>query len=161
MLLVAAGGLLLLFTFVFSGLIDHRQNPNRQVASSRINGTVEVVLESDRQGHFIATGGLNGRQVTFLVDTGATLVSVPEGLADQLGLERLARIGLETAAGPVDGWLTRIDSVQLGDIEQRDVRAAISPGRSDTVLLGMSFLRDLEMTHSAGRLRLVQLVQAR
>ncbi len=161
MMLAAAAGLLLLFTLFFSGLIDsrldNRHNPNREVASGRVEGGIEVVLESDRQGHFIATGGLNGRQVTFLVDTGATLVSVPEGLADQLGLVRLARIGLETAAGPVDGWLTRIDSVRLGDIEQRNVRAAISPARSDTVLLGMSFLRELEMTQSDGRLRLLQI----
>src|SRR5699024_6777654 len=141
--------------FVFSGLIEDRSNPNRQVASSRVNGSIEVVLESDRQGHFIASGAISGREVTFLVDTGATLVSVPEDLADRLGLERLARIGLETAAGPVTGWMTRLDEVRLGDIVQRDVRAAISPARSETVLLGMSFLKDLEMTRSGGRLRLV------
>lgn len=155
MMLAAAVGFLLLLTFVFSGLIEDRRNPNQQVASSRVDGGIEVVLESDRQGHFIASGAINGRDVTFLVDTGATLVSVPEDLADQLGLERMARIGLETAAGPVTGWMTRIDEVRLGQIVQREVRAAISPGRSDTVLLGMSFLRDLEMSQSDGRLTLV------
>ncbi|HSH26531.1 MAG TPA: TIGR02281 family clan AA aspartic protease [Wenzhouxiangella sp.] len=155
MMLAAAVGFLLLLTFVFSGLIDDRSKPNRQVASSQVNGGIEVVLESDRQGHFIASGAIGGREVTFLVDTGATLVSVPENLADELGLERKARIGLETAAGPVTGWMTRIDEVRLGDIVQRDVLAAISPARSDTVLLGMSFLKNLEMTHSDGRLRLV------
>jgi aspartyl protease family protein len=156
MMLAAAVGFLLLLTFVFSGLIDDRRNPNQQVASSRTGEGIEVVLESDRQGHFIASGAINGRDVTFLVDTGATLVSVPEGRADELGLERMSRIGLETAAGPVTGWMTRIDEVRLGDIVQRDVRAAISPGRSDTILLGMSFLRDLEMTQSDGQLRLLQ-----
>lgn len=155
MMLAAAVGFLLLLTFVFSGLVEDRGNPNRQVASSRVNGKVEVVLESDRQGHFIASGTISGREVTFLVDTGATLVSVPEELAAELGLERMARIGLETAAGPVSGWMTRIDEVRLGEIVQRDVRAAISPARSETVLLGMSFLKNLEMTQSGGRLRLV------
>lgn len=155
MMLAAAVGVLLLLTFVFSGLVEDRHNPNRQVQSQRIDSGVEVVLEADRQGHFIATGAINGRDVTFLVDTGATLVSVPEGLADEIGLERMARIGLETAAGPVTGWMTRIDEVRLGDIVQRDVRAAISPGQHNTVLLGMSFLRDLEMSQSRGRLRLV------
>src|SRR5699024_761596 len=123
MMLAAAVGFLLLLTFVFSGLIEDRSNPNRQVASSRVNGSIEVVLESDRQGHFIASGAISGREVTFLVDTGATLVSVPEDLANRLGLERMARIGLETAAGPVTGWMTRLDEVRLGDIVQRDVRA--------------------------------------
>ncbi len=156
MMLAAAVGFLLLLTFVFSGLIEDRRNPNQQVQSQRVGGGVEVVLDSDRQGHFIASGAINGRDVTFLVDTGATLVSVPEEMADELGLERMARIGLETAAGPVTGWMTRIDEVRLGEIVQRDVRAAISPGRSDTILLGMSFLRDLEMSHSDGQLRLLQ-----
>lgn len=155
MMLVAALGTLLLLTFVFSGLLEQRGNPNRQVQSQRVDGGIEVLLEADRQGHFVATGAINGREVTFLVDTGATLVSVPEGLADRLGLERLAPIGLETAAGAVQGWLTRLDEVRLGEIVQRDVRAAINPGRHETVLLGMSFLRGLDMNQSDGQLRLV------
>lgn len=155
MMLAAAVGTLLLLTFVFSGLLEERRNPNQQVHSQRVDGAIEVVLDADRQGHFVATGAINGRDVTFLVDTGATLVSVPEGLADRLGLERLAPIGLETAAGGVQGWLTRLDEVRLGEIVQHDVSAAISPARSDTVLLGMSFLRGLEMNQSDGQLRLV------
>lgn len=153
-MLVAALGLLALLTWFFSGRIDDRVNPNRQVQSQVVNGGVEVMLDSDRQGHFIATGLINGRDVTFLVDTGATLVSVPDGLADQLGLERQAPIRLDTAAGTVQGWLTELDEVRLGDIVQRQVRAAINPGRHETVLLGMSFLRELEMTQRDGELLL-------
>jgi aspartyl protease family protein len=155
MMLVAALGMLALLTWFFSGQLDDRANPNRQVHSQIVNGAIEVSLVADRQGHFVATGTINGREVTFLVDTGATLVSVPEGLANRLGLERLAPIRLETAAGNVQGWMTRLDEVRLGGIAQTDVRAAINPGRHDTVLLGMSFLRDLEMTQRDGELRLV------
>lgn len=154
MMLVAALGLLALLTWFFSGQIQDRVNPNRQVQSQVINGEVEVVLDADRQGHFIATGLINGRDVQFLVDTGATLVSVPEALADRLGLERQAPIRLDTAAGTVQGWLTELDEVRLGDIVQRRVRAAINPGRHETVLLGMSFLRELEMNQRDGELRL-------
>jgi aspartyl protease family protein len=155
MMLVAALGGLALLTWFFSGVVDERANPNRQVHSQIVNGGIEVVLEADRQGHFVATGQINGRDVRFLVDTGATLVSVPESLADRLGLEREAPIRLETAAGTVQGWLTQLDEVRLGDIVQRDVRAAINPGRHESVLLGMSFLRELEMTQRSGELRLV------
>ncbi len=155
MMLAAAVGMLVLLTWFFSGQIDDRSHPNRQVQSQVLNGMIEVNLAADRQGHFIATGQINGREVTFLVDTGATLVSIPEGLADRMGLERMAPIRLETAAGNVQGWLTRLDEVRLGDIVQRDVRAAINPGRHDTVLLGMSFLREVEMTQRDGELRLV------
>lgn len=155
MMLVAALGLLALLTWFFSGQLDQRANPNRQVHSEVLNGMIAVSLQADRQGHFIASGSINGREVTFLVDTGATLVSVPEGMATRLGLERQAPIRLETAAGPVQGWLTELDEVRLGDIVQRNVRAAINPGRHETVLLGMSFLRDLEMTQRDGQLHLV------
>ena len=154
MMLAAAVGGLALLTFVFSGLIEDRRNPNQQVQSTRTDGGVEVVLDADRQGHFVASGAINGREVTFLVDTGATLVSIPEGLADDMGLIKEAKIGLETAAGPVTGWLTRLEEVRLGDIVQRDVRAAISPGRSDTVLLGMSFLRELELSQRDDQLKI-------
>lgn len=155
MMLAAALGLLGLLTWFFSGQIDQRVNPNQRVQSAVVNGAVEVTLLADRRGHFIATGGINGREVTFLVDTGATLVSVPEALADRLGLERQAPIRLETAAGTVNGWMTELEEVRLGDIVQRNVRAAINPGRHDTVLLGMSFLRDLELTQRDGQLRLI------
>ena len=155
MMLVAACGLLALLTWFFAGQVEERVNPNRQVQSQRVNGALEVVLNADRRGHFIASGSINDREVTFLVDTGATLVSVPEALADRLGLERQAPIRLETAAGTVQGWRTELEEVRLGRIVQRQVRAAINPGRHDTVLLGMSFLRDLEMTQRDGQLRLV------
>ena len=152
MMLVAALGMLGVLTWFFSGQIEQRSNPNRVVESQRLGERIQVVLQSDRQGHFVATGAINQTPVTFLVDTGATLVSVPEALADRLGLQREAPIGLQTAAGPVQGYLTRLEEVRLGDIVQRDVRAAINPGRHDTVLLGMSFLRDLELTQRDGEL---------
>ncbi len=153
-MLVAALGMLGILTWFFSGQLEQRANPNRAVESRLVGEQVQVVLRADRQGHFVATGGINGEEVTFLVDTGATLVSVPEALADELGLVRESAIGLQTAAGPVQGYLTRLNEVRLGDIIKRDVRAAINPGRHDTVLLGMSFLRELEMTQRQGELTL-------
>jgi aspartyl protease family protein len=154
MMLIAALGMLGILTWFFSGQLDQRANPNQVVNSERIANGVQVTLRSDRQGHFVASGGINGRGVTFLVDTGATLVSIPEALADDMGLVREAPIGLQTAAGPVQGYLTRLDEVRLGDIVKRDVRAAINPGRHDTVLLGMSFLRELELVQRQGELTL-------
>ncbi len=155
MMLVAALGLLGLLTWFFSGQLEQQRNPNRQVQSALVDGRIEVRLQADRAGHFVASGEINGRPVTFLVDTGATLVSVPEALAERMDLRREAPIRLQTAAGPVQGWMTTLDEVRLGEIVQRDVRAAINPGRHDTVLLGMSFLRQLELTQRDGELRLV------
>jgi len=156
MLLAAAVGALLLLTYIFSGLIERRQSVSLP-ASQNIAGRTEVVLQADRKGHFVAPGRINGQSVRFLVDTGATLVSVPASLAGELGLERTVPVGLETAAGPVSGWMTRADQVQLGDIVRHDVAVAISPANSDTVLLGMSFLRHLDLDQKGGRLRMTAL----
>src|SRR5690625_6678579 len=153
MLLAAAVGALLLLTYIFSGLIERRRSvalPARQI----IAGRAEVVLQADRQVPFVAPGRISGQSVRFLVDTGATLVSVPASLAGELGLERTVPVGLETAAGPVSGWMTRADQVQLGDIVRHDVAVAISPANSDTVLLGMSFLRHLDLDQDRKSTRL-------
>jgi aspartyl protease family protein len=103
-------------------------------------GRIMVVLQRKRNGHFSAEGEINGRPVSFLVDTGATDVAVSERMARELGLEFGPRISVMTAAGAVGGWLTRLDTVVVGALALRDVRATIAPGLGDEALLGMSFL---------------------
>ena len=49
---------------------------------------VITILESNRQHHYVASGTINGRPVTFLLDTGATDVVIPAQLADRLKLRR-------------------------------------------------------------------------
>ena len=63
----------------------------------------------------------------------------------------------QTANGTVRAYLTRLDSVRLGAIEQNQVRATIAPGLgSEQVLLGMSFLKNLEMIQRGDQLTLRQ-----
>jgi aspartyl protease family protein len=148
-----------LLTLVFNGYLERQYNPNRE-AVSRVTqtGAREVVLKRNRDGHYVATGTINGEPVVFLLDTGATLVSVPEGLAARLGLERGAGFPAVTANGTVTVYGTRLDVVTLGNIEVHDVRASINPGmRGNEVLLGMSFMKDLELVQRNGMLTLRQL----
>lgn len=104
------------------------------------DGRVMVVLERQRNGHFTADGEINGHPVHFLVDTGATDVAVSERTARSLGLELGPQIGVMTAAGPVSGWMTRLKVVRVGALVLRDVRATVTSGLGEEVLLGMSFL---------------------
>jgi aspartyl protease family protein len=92
--------------------------------------------------------------VTFLLDTGATDVAIPEDLADRLRLERRGGGISQTANGPVAVWQTMLDTVTLGAISLSDVRASILPSMRGTekVLLGMSFLKQLEFTQRDGQL---------
>lgn len=147
-----------MLTGFFSGWLDHRNNPNRDV-STRINGEGqrEVVLERNRMGHYLANGFINGHPVTFLVDTGATGVALSTGLAREIGLRGGRPIVTQTANGPARGYATRLDSVRLGELEQNDVHATIAPGLADhQVLLGMSFLKNLELVQRGNSLTLRQ-----
>lgn len=151
-------GALALMTWLSQGYLDQRINPNQSPASKVSGGVVEVELKRNRSGHYFVTGQINGQQVDFLLDTGATHVAVPGALADRLGLVAMATHTVSTANGNVTAYATVLDSVQVGDIRQQAVRASITPTMGgDEVLLGMSFLKDLELIQRGDTLTLRQL----
>jgi aspartyl protease family protein len=94
--------------------------------------------------------------VNFLVDTGASLVAVDEKLGPRLGLERGAAWSVQTANGVVRGWRTLIASLNVAGIEQRGVPAILLPALGEQVLLGMSFLKRVELVQRDDTLRLRQ-----
>ncbi|MET0066799.1 MAG: retropepsin-like aspartic protease [Candidatus Thiodiazotropha sp.] len=154
MVVVAWLLLLGLLTLLFSQWLEQRNNPNRDLQLSfDASGAQTVVLKRNRAGHYLAPGRINGVDVTFLVDTGATFVALSSGLADRAGLKRGVRSQAQTASGVVTSWLTVIDDLQLGPLRMRDVRAAIIPEMPDRqVLLGMSFLKHLRLEQHQGEL---------
>lgn len=144
-------------TWLFQGVVQQRRNPNQEV-STRVSGQArEVTLERNRQGHFVASGEINGEPVTFLLDTGATDVSIPSAVADRIGLERESKVSYRTANGVAPAYLTRLDEVSIGGIRVNDIRGSINPNVDfDEVLLGMSFLERVEFSQRDGRLTLRQ-----
>ncbi|WP_313057016.1 retropepsin-like aspartic protease family protein [Stutzerimonas nitrititolerans] len=157
MLVLAWGAGILLATRFFADWEESRYNPNRQPVSVVQGDQIEVLLEGNVQGHFVADGRINGKPVTFLLDTGATDVAIPAELAEELGLSRGAPVNLLTANGQTTGFRTRLESLSLGEIVLHDVRAIVAPGfGGDQILLGMSALKQLEFTQRAGTLVLRQ-----
>lgn len=150
-----------LMTFFFDGVLEKRENPNAKPASYERGDVREVVLRQSRNGHYTVTGSINGNTVFFLVDTGATAVAVPLQVADRLGLEKGPVQYLETANGRIKAWMTRLQTVRVGNIELHDVQAVINPGMGDqAALLGMSFLKKVEMAQSGGEMILRQRVDS-
>ncbi|MCP4993373.1 MAG: TIGR02281 family clan AA aspartic protease [Gammaproteobacteria bacterium] len=150
--------LVVLLTLLFSKLLDHQNNPNQNPESRlSVEGLPEVLLKRNRMGHYVASGRINGTPVTFLLDTGATDVALSEKLAKRLLLERGVAVTSRTANGTVISWRTRLNEVALGDIRLYDVRATVLPSMlDDEVLLGMSFLKKLEMIQRGDQLVLRQ-----
>jgi aspartyl protease family protein len=157
MLMLAWVAALALATHWFGNWEEQQANPNRQPQSVHGDGYIEVSLASSRGGHYLLDGKIDGHTVTFLLDTGASAVAIPQQLAKELGLQPGAPVQIRTANGTVTGWRTRLGLLQLGDIQLREVAALITPGmEGHEVLLGMSALKQLEFTQKGGTLVLRQ-----
>ena len=138
--------------------LTDRANPNRRPETAeRADGVREVVLAQNRQGHYIATGTINGTEVVFLLDTGATDVSVPLDVARRLGLRGGAPRRVRTASDIITTYAVVLDRVTIGHIARHRVRASVNPHMpGDEVLLGMSFLRHIELVQRNRTLTLRQ-----
>lgn len=136
-----------LLTLFFNEQIAEQINPNREPISYASQTGVEVRLKRNRMGHYVSAGEINGQAVTFMLDTGATDVSIPFHLKDNLGLQAGRSQRVRTANGSLQVAQTYIDELRLGDIRLTNVRANLNPGMQDNeILLGMSALKQLEFT---------------
>lgn len=126
--------------------------------SSRVGGSYaaparqEVRIARDGRGMFRSAGRINGRPVTFLVDTGATAIALNSQLAQTLGVD-YQRLGtpvpVTTASGRTTGYRLTLNEVSVGTIRLSRVAAIVLEGGYPyEPLLGMSFLGRIEMRNS-------------
>ncbi len=106
-----------------------------------------VTLTADARGHFVTGGIVNGASVRFLIDTGATMVSLGATDAARAGVDfrRGEPVMTMTANGPARAYKTRISSLKIGEIALSDVDALVHAYDMPVALLGMSFLNRMEM----------------
>lgn len=144
-------GLLLAY---FEYFLDHERNPNRTVVGSLAgDGSTVIVLKRNRYGHYITSGEVNGVRVELMLDTGASDVSVPVSVAQELGLVRGAPRQYRTANGLVTAYATTLDRLRIGPIVVSNVRASINPGLTgEQILLGMSVLRHVDFSQRGDEL---------
>ena len=122
---------------------------------------VDRVQITKNNGMYFTDGYINQMPVRLLVDTGATLVAMNSGVAGQLGIDYRA-VGTQTfantASGQVAAWRIQLNAVSVGTIRVNQVAALVIEGDFPTsVLLGMSFLGQINMNDSGNLLTLEQL----
>jgi len=120
-----------------------------------------MTLDSDRAGHFQAAARVNGLEIDFIVDTGATLVTLRESAAAGIGIHPMPvdyTATVSTANGKIKAAPAKLERVELGDITVFDVPALVLPDEAlSNNLLGVSFLSKLRRYEFAnGRMVLEQ-----
>ena len=117
-------------------------------------GGSRIVLPADSRGHFMTQGAINGRPVTFMLDTGATSIAMSAADAQRIGLDysKGQRVQMSTANGVASGYKLRLQSVRVGDVEVYDIDAIVSPQPMPFVLLGNSFINRFSMRRDADQM---------
>ena len=105
-----------------------------------------ISFRANAQGHFVVEADVDGTALRFLVDTGASDVSLSPADAERLGFD-LAELDYtrryRTANGMIRGAPVRLSRVAIGPIVLDDVRASVNEAPMKHSLLGMSFLERL------------------
>lgn len=151
---------LVLWVVIFAGAIFaanwwiEGDIPRQQVLEG---GRIEIPV--GRDGHFHLTAALNGVNVRFIVDTGASTIALGPKDARRVGIDPddLAYIGTAmTANGSVKTAPVTIDEFAIGEIVDRNVRAWVIGGDLDGSLLGMSYLRTFARVSFEGDLLVLE-----
>lgn len=122
------------------------------------NGIAEVVLKRASDGHYYARAEVNGTEIRFLVDSGASIVALSRADAVRAGIPvndgEFTDVA-QTASGTVQMKPVTLNRVAIGPVAAERVRAAVLPGEGMS-LLGQSFLtriREVEISNGEMRLR--------
>ena len=133
--------------------------PEPSVAAAAAGRSITV--PRDARGHFEVDARIDGRALSFMVDTGATVIALTAGDAARLGL-RPGRseytVEVRTANGTVRAAPAELDRVEVGDLVVHNVAALVMPeGVLSDNLLGLSFLSRLRhFEYTDGKLVLEQ-----
>ncbi|MDB4576039.1 TIGR02281 family clan AA aspartic protease [bacterium] len=142
---------------VFDYLVTQRSNPNQNIVTTIDGYQKEIELQRNVFGHYVSSGTINGNNVVFLLDTGASDIAIPESIANEIGLEKGRDVYVKTANGNTRAYRTRLDSVAIGDIVLYDLNATILTNISGhEILLGMNFLKHLEIVQKGKTLTIRQ-----
>ena len=129
--------------------------PAPQPSNSR-----SLVVRASSGGHFAVDARVDGRRIPFMIDTGASQITIRESDAARLGFhpkERDYSIRINTANGVGRAAQVDLRMVEVGDIVVRDLPALVVPDNVLNVnLLGMTFMSRVRWSHERGRLMLEQ-----
>jgi len=152
---LSMGWILLFWLLVMGALywgLDHYMSARQSVIVSNGN----VVIRKDTDGHYRARGKVNGQEVLFLVDTGATMVSVSDATAQAANLPEGTATEFDTAGGTRQGRMVDGVTIELGplSVSQLRVGTGLQTSDSNEALLGQNFLNKFKLSIEDDKLTL-------
>jgi aspartyl protease family protein len=124
------------------------------VVHSQAGGRATLEIPVARDGHYYLQGEIHGKPLTFMVDTGATYVSVSREFAKAARLPTGIPGYFSTANGSVEGQILKGHDVVVEGMRVSGLTIAVTPLDGQTGLLGQNFLRQFEVSQSGGVMRL-------
>ena len=113
----------------------------------------EFIIKQNINGAYLMEGAVNGKALNFVIDTGASFVSLPSSIAHEARIYCKDKVDIQTANGSIKGCSINIQKLNFGPFFIKDVRAVIAPNLSQP-LLGMNVLQQLKIAQDKGEMRL-------
>ncbi|MGZ8257074.1 MAG: retropepsin-like aspartic protease family protein [Gallionella sp.] len=113
-----------------------------------------LLLKQHSNGHYFVEGSINGKPLTFVVDTGASIVSLPRDMAYKASMSCQNQVAVQTANGTTQSCTSVVKKLQLGHLLLTNVPAMIVPNLSQP-LLGMNVLQGFRIEQDNGEMRIL------
>jgi len=120
-----------------------------------LNGA-SLQLNADRSGHFQISGSIRQQPVNFLIDTGATTITLPESMRTTLGVNCERAVQSHTANGIARGCSAVLEAIDVGAYRLPGIEVMFLPNLNNA-LLGMNAISRFRMSQQSGWLSLTPL----
>lgn len=140
------------------GALLYQEKPcaeeTRSVSSWGSASGAPLVMSQSNNGHYFVDGSINDQNINFVIDTGASVVTIPQEIASAAGLVCQREMMLQTANGVIRTCLTVIRKLKFGSFTLTNVQASIAPNLGQP-LLGMNVLKQFRVEQDSGEMRLL------
>lgn len=121
---------------------------------AEVIGSGKMELKQTRDGHYFSSGTINGTPVVFMIDTGATIVSISSGIAARAGIRKCTPRQVTTANGQVDACAAKVPELTFGSFRFTQVDVMVMPNMPGDALLGMNVLRNFRIEQAGKVMRI-------